>query len=60
MSLHKVINRHNLNDSGNILCFERNNINFLSGQLINLGLNGDDNRTYRGIDKMQIKTERYF
>ena len=46
MSQNKVINIRNLSDSAYILRFERNDIVFIPGQHIYVGLNGNDNRPY--------------
>lgn len=46
MDFHRIISRRDLSDSAYVLRFERNNLNFLPGQHINVGLNGDENRPY--------------
>jgi ferredoxin/flavodoxin---NADP+ reductase len=53
MNLHKVTGIRNLSDSAYILRFERNNIRFVPGQHINVGLPDEDDRPYsiyNGID----------
>lgn len=46
MTTHKVISRRDLTDSVYVLRFERKGIDFLPGQHINVGPEGEDNRPY--------------
>ncbi|HBC78666.1 MAG TPA: oxidoreductase [Bacteroidales bacterium] len=46
MNLHRVQGIRNLSDSTFILCFEKNDIKFVPGQHINVGLPGEDDRPY--------------